>query len=114
MDVVLEELRAVYGEVPFAAGYGIGTTADDDALLAEPVTNAAFDELFSTAARDLPDPGAEIPVEDRYLVVPADDSQLTAISQARAGDNFVIQGPPGTGKSQTITNLIADYLARGQ
>lgn len=87
---------------------------DYEALLAEPVPNAAFDELFSTAARDVPDPGAEIAVEDRYLVVPADDSQLTAISQARAGDNFVIQGPPGTGKSQTITNLIADYLARGQ
>ncbi|WP_244927559.1 DUF4011 domain-containing protein [Nocardioides sp. W7] len=87
---------------------------DYDALLADPVPNAAFDELFSTAPRDLPDPGIEIPVEDRYLVVPADDSQLAAIAQARAGDNFVIQGPPGTGKSQTITNLIADYLARGQ
>ncbi|MEI5673733.1 MULTISPECIES: AAA domain-containing protein [unclassified Nocardioides] len=87
---------------------------DYDALLATPVENPAFDELFSTAARDLPDPGLEIPVEDRYLVVPADDSQLAAIAQARAGDNFVIQGPPGTGKSQTITNLIADYLARGQ
>ena len=35
VDVVLEELRAVYGEVPFAAGYGIGETADDEALLAE-------------------------------------------------------------------------------
>ena len=35
VDVVLDELRAVYGEVPFAAGYGIGTTADDEALLAE-------------------------------------------------------------------------------
>src|SRR3954454_12603541 len=35
VDVLLEELRAVYGEVPFAAGYGIGDTGDDDALLAE-------------------------------------------------------------------------------
>jgi beta-glucosidase len=35
VDVLLDELRAVYGEVPFAAGYGIGTTEDDDALLAE-------------------------------------------------------------------------------
>src|SRR5207302_8890874 len=25
-----------------------------------------------------------------------------------------IQGPPGTGKSQTITNLIADYVMRGK
>jgi beta-glucosidase len=35
VDVLLDELRAVYGDVPFAAGYGIGDTADDDALLAE-------------------------------------------------------------------------------
>src|ERR671920_1144601 len=35
VDAVLDELRAVYGDVPFAAGYGIGTTADDAALLAE-------------------------------------------------------------------------------
>jgi len=35
VDVLLEELRAVYGDVPFAAGYGVGDTGDDDALLAE-------------------------------------------------------------------------------
>jgi beta-glucosidase len=35
VDVLLDELRAVHGDVPFAAGYGIGDTADDDALRAE-------------------------------------------------------------------------------
>src|SRR4051794_15377952 len=35
VDALLDELRAVYGEVPFAPGYGIGDTADDAALLAE-------------------------------------------------------------------------------
>lgn len=35
VDTLLEELRAVYGDVPFAAGYGVGTAADDAALLAE-------------------------------------------------------------------------------
>jgi beta-glucosidase len=35
IDALLNELRAAYGEVPFAAGYGIGDTTDDDALLAE-------------------------------------------------------------------------------
>ena len=35
VDVLLDELRAVRGEVPFAAGYGVGETADDAALLAE-------------------------------------------------------------------------------
>jgi beta-glucosidase len=35
VDVLLDELRGIYGEVPFAAGYGIGETADDAGLLAE-------------------------------------------------------------------------------
>ena len=35
IDVLLDELRAAYGEVPFAAGYGIGDATDDEALLAE-------------------------------------------------------------------------------
>jgi beta-glucosidase len=35
VDVLLDELRAVRGDVPFAAGYGIGETGDDAALLAE-------------------------------------------------------------------------------
>src|ERR1700704_4630938 len=34
--------------------------------------------------------------------------------RAREGGSYIIQGPPGTGKSQTITNLIADYVARGK
>ncbi|MBA2744710.1 MAG: DUF2075 domain-containing protein, partial [Flavisolibacter sp.] len=32
----------------------------------------------------------------------------------RSGKSYIIQGPPGTGKSQTITNLIADFLAKGK
>ncbi|KQY22295.1 hypothetical protein ASD16_16910 [Cellulomonas sp. Root485] len=87
---------------------------DYDALLTEPMANAAFDELFSTAPRDVAEHGATIPVADRYLVVPADASQVGAVALARSGDNFVIQGPPGTGKSQTITNLVADFVAHGK
>ncbi|WP_421742711.1 AAA domain-containing protein [Cellulomonas sp.] len=87
---------------------------DYDSLLAEPMPNEAFDELFSTAPRDVAEHGATIPVADRYLVVPADASQLGAVALARSGDNFVIQGPPGTGKSQTITNLVADFVAHGK
>ncbi|MBO3103973.1 AAA domain-containing protein [Cellulomonas fengjieae] len=87
---------------------------DYDALLTEPMPNAAFDELFSDAPRDVAEHGATIPVADRYLVVPADASQIGAVALARSGDNFVIQGPPGTGKSQTITNLVADFVAHGK
>jgi len=49
-----------------------------------------------------------------YQVCDADSSQTVALLEAAAGRNLVIQGPPGTGKSQTITNLIAGAVARGQ
>jgi len=45
-----------------------------------------------------------------HNVVDADSSQMEAIIQAQNGNSFVLQGPPGTGKSQTITNLIAEFL----
>jgi len=45
-----------------------------------------------------------------HNVVDADSSQMEAIIQAQKGNSFVLQGPPGTGKSQTITNLIAEFL----
>ncbi len=50
----------------------------------------------------------------QHNVVDADASQSEAIAFAKTGESFVLQGPPGTGKSQTITNLIAEYLAAGK
>lgn len=47
-------------------------------------------------------------------VVDADSSQMRAMLDVEQGRNLVIQGPPGTGKSQTITNIIAEALARGK
>lgn len=44
---------------------------------------------------------------------PADGAQSAAILRAISGETFVLEGPPGTGKSQTITNLLANALARG-
>lgn len=50
------------------------------------------------------------------LITDADASQSGAIIDALEGGRraLVIKGPPGTGKSQTITNLIAAAVARGQ
>lgn len=88
---------------------------DFSTLLEKESSNAAFDSIFSLAPRDvssddLPSP----PLEDRYDVVACDPTQAGAIAEARRGRSYVIQGPPGTGKSQTITNLIADYVAQGR
>ncbi|MBY8939143.1 WGR domain-containing protein [Pseudomonas tolaasii] len=83
-------------------------------LIDEPAQNEAFDRMFSIEPRDVevqaPDP---IPLPQQWNVVAGDATQNAAVSLARTGRNFIIQGPPGTGKSQTITNLIADYAARG-
>lgn len=58
---------------------------------------------------DLPMPQtAPVPALD------ADSSQLQAMMLATAGRHVVIHGPPGTGKSQTISNVIAEALGRGQ
>lgn len=58
----------------------------------------------------------ELPVPQSAPVpaLQADSSQLQAMMLATAGRHLVIHGPPGTGKSQTISNVIAEALGRGQ
>lgn len=49
-----------------------------------------------------------------WLVSAADPCQANAVLASREAKALVVHGPPGTGKSQTITNMIADHLARGE
>lgn len=49
-----------------------------------------------------------------WLVSNADPCQANAVLASREAKALVVHGPPGTGKSQTITNMIADHLARGE
>ena len=49
-----------------------------------------------------------------FCICDADASQQYVIDRALCGQSFVLQGPPGSGKSQTITNLIAEFIARGK
>lgn len=55
----------------------------------------------------------ERPEAAQTLIFDADSSQHSAIIDVLAGKNLVINGPPGTGKSQTITNVIAAALSKG-
>ena len=83
--------------------------ADDGAI------SPAFDSVFSLEPKHADDSAAApLPLREQFPVIPCDSAQAAAVARSRDGRNFIIQGPPGTGKSQTITNLIADYIARGK
>ncbi len=72
-----------------------------------------FEQLFSEFPIRLENNNSsETALEHNYPIIASDPTQTSAIQIARSGESYIIQGPPGTGKSQTITNLIADYIAR--
>ena len=54
--------------------------------------------------------------EDENLFIPisADSSQFKAVQLSDKNMSFVLHGPPGTGKSQTITNIIANAIAKNK
>jgi predicted DNA-binding WGR domain protein len=84
-------------------------------LIETDMASGAFDTVFSLTPRppeEAPPPPLEL--ADQHLVISCDGTQAMAVARARTGASYIIQGPPGTGKSQTITNLIADYVARGK
>jgi len=88
---------------------------DYNTLLEQERPNSAFDEVFSLLDDEIETPElAELPMDEQHLIVAADPTQVSAIAAARSGQNLIIQGPPGTGKSQTITNLITNYVAEGK
>lgn len=62
-------------------------------------------------ARDLDD---VVNPESVFEIMDADSSQQEAIEAAKRGLSFVLQGPPGTGKSQTIANIIAEFMMAGK
>jgi len=68
----------------------------------DPIPNFQLSELDQVSYGDFP------------IVMEADSSQIGSVYTALNGRSFVLQGPPGTGKSQTITNLIAAFMAQGK
>src|SRR4030095_3105470 len=88
---------------------------DYSKLIDSEITSAAFDRIFSLSPKAADDPAdAPLDLHEQCLIIPSDATQASAIARARRRNSYTIQGPPGTGKSQTITNLIADYVAQGK
>jgi beta-glucosidase len=88
VDTALDELGAAFADVTFAAGYGIGETGDDEALLAEAVQAAAAAE---TVVMLIGLPGAdESEGFDRtHMNLPV--NQITALhAVAAANPNLVV------------------------
>lgn len=53
-------------------------------------------------------------IESNFTVFPSDPTQDRVIQESVEGTDLVVEGPPGTGKSQTIANVIANFLANGK
>ncbi|MES1160438.1 MAG: DUF4011 domain-containing protein, partial [Bacteroidota bacterium] len=88
---------------------------DYNLVIDQQLQHPVFDALFSDQPRVHPQHTFDLNrPDDWFHVITADPTQTRAILQSRAGYSYIIQGPPGTGKSQTITNLIADFVARGK
>lgn len=88
---------------------------DYNQVVDKKVQHRVFDSLFSNQPKQISNrtPDLNNP-QDWYHVITADPTQTQAVLKSRTGESYIIQGPPGTGKSQTITNLIADFAARGK
>ncbi|TVR88563.1 MAG: DUF3320 domain-containing protein [Trueperaceae bacterium] len=90
---------------------------DPEAVVAHPVVGAALANGFEREPALL-DPDVRLDDQGAYArlqhVLEADGSQAQAIVEALERTALVVQGPPGTGKSQTIANLLAEALGRGQ
>ncbi len=92
----------------------VSLTKDYEFLLDKKRISILAESLLSTPADSTINHLEELSYqpEDLFNITSTDPSQDQAIVHAITGSNFVIQGPPGTGKSQTITNIISNFLAQ--
>lgn len=89
---------------------------DYNEVIDENVNDPIFEQLFSDQPKNIltKQDIEKDNLKEKYHIISCDPTQSNAIKMAKSGESYIIQGPPGTGKSQTITNLIADYIARGK
>lgn len=128
----LQEVSAVCGELGWRVEgeVGIGLFSFYKLVmyqdLSENAEEIAKNQIISALA-GVPNPRLvkdPLPKEDEldeilepkrmFQVLDADSSQQLCIQYALRGQSFVIHGPPGTGKSQTIANIISEFIAAGR
>ena len=106
---------AMYADLEAANWKGLPTSNSLVSSILRGTDSSGGTEVISMGAPpDYEIDRPEIEREAPFLIQDADASQHSAIIDVMRGINLVIQGPPGTGKSQTITNIIANALAKGK
>jgi superfamily I DNA and/or RNA helicase/predicted DNA-binding WGR domain protein len=89
---------------------------DYNQVIDNQLNSQVFDHLFADLSqRDFKTETDSVNAFTKtYNVVASDPTQNKAVLLSEAGENYIIQGPPGTGKSQTIANLVANFVAKGK
>lgn len=89
---------------------------DYNQIIDDKTENDVFRSLFDSLAQTSfkVKVAEEFSFKDTFNVVASDPTQNLAVKYSEAGQNYIIQGPPGTGKSQTIANLVANFVANGK
>lgn len=81
----------------------------------QPVEGTALDpSLRVSAVPSIPGAHRSAPEKERFGTAEGDPSQDAAVLAARDAPGLLVEGPPGTGKSQTIVNILADVVGRGE
>lgn len=88
--------------------------SDYNKITDENIQHKVFNDLFTNEPKKFEETTLRNDPAEWYHVISADPTQARSVLHSRTGKSYIIQGPPGTGKSQTITNLIADFLGKGK
>ncbi|MBO0706722.1 MAG: DUF3320 domain-containing protein [Candidatus Dormibacteraeota bacterium] len=118
-DWSIEE-RAVLGAFSFQKEAMYRDLLDNEEQILErpaiQVLGLGRDKTGGFAFSKVPDEELDeaMPPERLSSILDADASQRQCIKAAVDGRSFVMDGPPGTGKSQTIANMVAELIGRGQ
>jgi len=82
-------------------------------LMCKLIKNEDTDEKLVDVEVNNKNERKDILEKDYYFISDLDYSQEIAVKRAEENSELVIYGPPGTGKSQTIVNIISQYLSKG-
>ncbi len=109
-----DRLLNYYYKVAQVAGI---QSEDGQSLLANQLNQMSFvsqESSLSAFLNQTHDLTQKISSEPEYYPFGHNTSQIAAVKTALCHKISIIEGPPGTGKTQTILNLVANIIIRGQ